>query len=225
MALPTASDNVFPKVVVSEQTTPASPSAGQQKLFLDSGDHKLKRVNSSGTVTVIEGGSNILFDSTLGVDTASIDTGVSGIASGFAVLEMWILARTDDAVVIGSVSLTLNNDTGANYDRHRFQAANTTVTGATGLAQTAWAIETHGASASASFPSVTRITIPGYTQTTFFKTGEMTNASPDSTAANNNTTIDSLAWRSTSAISRAKIAVAGGGTVLKAGTRFLIMGR
>lgn len=54
MALPTASDNLFPKVILVEGTTPANPSAGDQKIFIDSADHKLKRVNSSGTVTTIE---------------------------------------------------------------------------------------------------------------------------------------------------------------------------
>lgn len=49
-----ASDNTFPKVIISEGSTPASPSAGSQKLFIDSSDHKLKRVNSSGTVTQVE---------------------------------------------------------------------------------------------------------------------------------------------------------------------------
>lgn len=51
-----ASDNVFPKLIVSEGTTPATPPAGRQTLFLDSADHKWKRVNSAGTVTTIEGG-------------------------------------------------------------------------------------------------------------------------------------------------------------------------
>lgn len=49
------SDNVFPKLLLGEVTTPATPSSGHQSLFLDSGDgDKLKRVNSSGTVTTIE---------------------------------------------------------------------------------------------------------------------------------------------------------------------------
>lgn len=49
-----ASDNVFPKVLVLEGSAPSSPSAGNQALYIDSADHKLKRKNSSGTVTVIE---------------------------------------------------------------------------------------------------------------------------------------------------------------------------
>lgn len=52
-----ASDNVFPKLIVSEGSTPTTPSSGQQKLFIDSADHKVKRVDSSGVVTTVEGGS------------------------------------------------------------------------------------------------------------------------------------------------------------------------
>jgi hypothetical protein len=58
-----ASDNVFPKLIVAEGTVPSNPAAGQQKLYVDSADHKLKRVNSSGAVTAIEsaggGGSTV----------------------------------------------------------------------------------------------------------------------------------------------------------------------
>lgn len=36
-----------------EQTTPANPPAGNQRLFLDSADQKLKRVDSAGTVVII----------------------------------------------------------------------------------------------------------------------------------------------------------------------------
>lgn len=51
-----ASDNLFPKVLITEGSAPASPAAGGQALFIDSADHKLKRKNSAGTITTIEGG-------------------------------------------------------------------------------------------------------------------------------------------------------------------------
>lgn len=54
-----ASDNLFPKVLVAEGSTPASPATGGQALFIDSADHKLKRVNSSGTVSTVEGGGGL----------------------------------------------------------------------------------------------------------------------------------------------------------------------
>src|SRR5881392_3327219 len=49
-----ASDNEFPSFLVKEGTAPASPAAGDQRLFIDSADHVLKRKNSSGTVTSVE---------------------------------------------------------------------------------------------------------------------------------------------------------------------------
>lgn len=53
-----ASDNIFPKLIVAEGSAPSSPSAGDQKLFIDSADHKLKRKDSGGSVTTIEGGGS-----------------------------------------------------------------------------------------------------------------------------------------------------------------------
>jgi hypothetical protein len=57
------SDNANPKLILVEGTTPSNPPAGQQKLFIDSADHKLKRLNSSGTVTTVEGGGSGSFTS------------------------------------------------------------------------------------------------------------------------------------------------------------------
>jgi len=57
-------DNTTYKVMVEQGSTPASPAAGKQKLFIDSADHKLKRVNSAGAVTVIEGFDTAAIDAT-----------------------------------------------------------------------------------------------------------------------------------------------------------------
>ena len=52
-----ASANVFPYVHLAPAAAPASPAAGSQRLYLDSGDsNKLKRKDSAGTVVTIEGG-------------------------------------------------------------------------------------------------------------------------------------------------------------------------
>lgn len=51
-----ASDNLFPSMLYAEQgSTPSSPSAGNQRLFVRSSDHILCMVNSSGTVTALSG--------------------------------------------------------------------------------------------------------------------------------------------------------------------------
>jgi len=49
-----ASDNPYPSVLVVEQgSTPASPAATRQRLFVRSSDHALCMVDSSGNVTVL----------------------------------------------------------------------------------------------------------------------------------------------------------------------------
>lgn len=54
--MPVASANPFPELLLVEGAAPSSPAAGRQKLFIDTADNKLKRKNSGGTVTIIEGG-------------------------------------------------------------------------------------------------------------------------------------------------------------------------
>lgn len=46
-------------LTITEQTVPANPDSGDQRLYIDSADNKLKRVNSSGTVTTIEGAAGV----------------------------------------------------------------------------------------------------------------------------------------------------------------------
>lgn len=55
-----ASDNEFPKIIITEGSAPSSPDAGNQKLYIDSADHKLKLKNSSGTVTAVGSASDYI---------------------------------------------------------------------------------------------------------------------------------------------------------------------
>lgn len=48
------SDNKFPKLIITEGSAPSNADSGDQKLYIDSSDHKLKRKDSSGTVVSIE---------------------------------------------------------------------------------------------------------------------------------------------------------------------------
>jgi hypothetical protein len=57
--MPKGSDNPFPSVLVVEGTTPSNPASGDQRLFIDSSDHILKYVDSTGAVTSTGGGSGI----------------------------------------------------------------------------------------------------------------------------------------------------------------------
>jgi hypothetical protein len=79
-----ASDNVFPKLIVAEGTTPASPAAGQQKLFIDSSDHKFKRVDSAGTVTQVEAAASST--KTINAQTGTAYTLVLGDAGEFVTM-------------------------------------------------------------------------------------------------------------------------------------------
>lgn len=49
-------NNLSPYLTMVEGTAPASPSAGDQRLFVDSADHLLKYKNSSGTITPVGNG-------------------------------------------------------------------------------------------------------------------------------------------------------------------------
>ncbi len=53
--MPLFENNLSPYLTIVEATEPAAPSAGQQRLYIDSTTHLLKATNSSGTDRTIEG--------------------------------------------------------------------------------------------------------------------------------------------------------------------------
>lgn len=170
------------------------------------------------------GGAVVIFDSTLGAAAASIDSGVGSIPADYDVLEVWMILRTNDAGTSVLVDVTVNNDTGNNYDQEAVVGFNATVTGSAAVAQAKWTVNAHGAGGGASYASCVRITLPGYAQTSFFKVAEALIASNDSTANENAVKAMALTWRSTAAITRMKVAAQGAAT-LDAGSRLLIYGR
>lgn len=165
----------------------------------------------------------ILFDSTLGADAASIDTGAAGIAGGYDLLEIYILARTTEAVELSTALITFNNDTGSNYDRQEVSGANITASAGVALAAANILINVPGGSALAGSAGLCVMWFPGYTQTTFHKVGNYILGSPEDTAANNRVRAVNCRWRNTAAITR--MAVAAGSGNLLAGSRLLIYGR
>lgn len=169
------------------------------------------------------GGANKLFDQTLGADTASIDTGAGGISTSLDLLEVFMYLRTTQAVTSSSVTVRANNDSGSNYDLHRLQGVNATVSASPGLGTAQWTFDCPGASATASYFTVIRATFPSYAQTTGFKVGEVTQAMLTQVAASTFTEVMALTYRSTTAISR--LAVTAGSGNLLTGSRLLIYGR
>jgi hypothetical protein len=165
----------------------------------------------------------VLFEQALSADAATIDTGANGIASGYSLLEIWIVGRTTEAAVGSSLAITLNNDTGANYDFVAVRNLNTTVTGTNGLAQTNWLLPFFGASAQTGAATCIRISIPIYTRTDFHKVGEAVVEQVEDTAADARGQWFGLRYRSTTAVSRMTI-TAGSGNLLT-GTSLLILSR
>lgn len=159
----------------------------------------------------------VLFESTItGVDAASIDTGVNGIAGGYRRLEVEMLSRTDEAGALVAVNITFNNDGSAIYDR---------ITTALGfvVGDTKLPVNTHGSGGLANNPGIVRLFVPDYAQTTFNKVGRGFAGVPDSTGAFETAVGFVFGYRSTTAISQLKVAAVGAAK-LKVGSHLVIYG-
>jgi hypothetical protein len=191
-------------------------------------------VSATAATAGATGASTKLADITLGADATTIDTGIEGIASGYDMLTVWIVAKTDDASggdgthggTLIPIYVTVNGDRDANYDLSYIVEGGYGTFGHGVLrGQHSWEMTAHGSGGTGGYPAVDRLTIPNYARTTFAKVAEETTASPDGMADNDNeTVIKSLGWRGTAAISRMTITT-GGANKLKAGSRLLIYGQ
>lgn len=185
---------------------------------------------TSKVITDIEAATiTKLFDSTLGADTATIDTGANGIASGYSGLLILLNGRTDEAGVrLSVINFTFNNDTGANYDRGFLltSSVSTTPTGDMSAGATSLQLTTAGAAMAANVSGALQIFVPNYDGTTFYKSAVVNFGEVDTTAANANRAagMEVLQYRSTSAISRLAVTPNNAGSKFKAGTRLTIHG-
>lgn len=183
---------------------------------------------AGNTVTIASTASGggigaVLFDSTLVAVAASIDTGAGGIAGGYRTLEIYIYARTTEALVQGGMDVIVNNDSGANYDRILLLANGTSVSAVDLAAQSSWGCRIAGGNAGANVFSAAHFTFPNYAGTSGFKTGTFTSGIPDTTAGNQRYEQNAVSYRSTSALSRLKM-TAQSGANFAVGTRLLILG-
>ncbi len=136
-----------------------------------------------------------------------------------------MLVRTDLAATARTaVDMTLNNDTSAIYDLEFVRGLNATAAAGSTLSAAAWSIPAHGASDNAGYASVSRITIPGYDQTNFYKIGELTGIISAASSIDHDISVRGLTYRSTTAISRVKIA-AQSTAKLKTGSRLILIVR
>lgn len=152
-------------------------------------------------VSANDGNYTKLFSQILTADTSLIDTGAT-IPGGFDILEVFIVARTQEVAETSAVQITFNNDTGANYDVQRILGQNATASAANSLAQSSVGVAICGDSAHAGAASTIRFTIPAYSSTTFHKVGEMTNMLVEDTAATCRVDLKGFRWRNTAAITR-----------------------
>lgn len=94
-----ASDNQFPSVLFTEQgSAPTGPAAGDQRIFIDSSDHHLKRVDSADGVVDLETGgtpdaANVTYTPTTaadwdgGADPGDVDEALDQVAERVKDLE------------------------------------------------------------------------------------------------------------------------------------------
>ncbi len=177
------------------------------------------------------GGLELIYRYTVaGTDKASIDTGAdtadagSTVWSGGDVLEIFVSVRTDDAAALSNIDLTVNNDTGNNYDRELVQGNASSAAAGPDNGVARWRIFAHGAGGTSGHAGVITFTFPNYAGTTFNKTGFLSNSVPDATSSNAVIALFAAGWRSTAAITRFKIAAVSTAK-LKVGTQLSIYKR
>ncbi len=223
------------EIILPPDTQANKPAASLEGRLYFATDGDLQRDNGSTWDTyqsTTGGGGGVLakiYDFTItGSDQASIDTNVDGSTvpdfAGHDVLSWYFIGRTDDAGANAGMNINVNNDTGAKYDQQLAGANDTAVAGATILGATAWTPNISGGGSAANYATVLRMTIPAYTDTTFFKVGEFTTGKTDTTAGNNFGRLWIASFQGTAAIARLKVA-AQGAAKLKVGSRLIVYGQ
>ena len=182
----------------------------------------IERSGGGGSSTPSIGSSVLIYRFLVsGAAKASIDTGVDATQAGSNdwtncdLLEIFFYGRVDNAVINRDTAIIFNNDTGANYDEHwnRVVGIANSFLSQTGNTVLDWQMP--GASASASAFGTAHMAVFNPTGTTGFKSihGIFGFDTPGDTG-NNQTTTVSEQYRSTSALTRMKISVAGGGNFI-----------
>jgi hypothetical protein len=192
---------------------------------IDNQSALLATINPAGFLTPVGpagAGMQLLYSQVLASPQASIDTGTGGVAQTATHLwiKMLLISTTAAAATIANV--TVNNDSGANYDLQRAAAQNVSSVFASSLAQTSWQLNIHGAAGSTGYASDVDFWINNYTGTTYWKTGHGFDGIMDATAANLNLVRRHIGYRSTSAITRLAVTAAAGN--LAAGSGMWIYG-
>jgi len=161
-----------------------------------------------------------LFDSTLGSAGASIDTGASGIAAGYAALDIHLYLRS--ANTNDYCYFRINNDSSTNYDRQFLRGVGSSVGAFLQNTLTEWELEIPSSNYVTGVFNAIRMSIPNYDNTVGRKSGSWSDGFVDSAGAGSKVQITQGVWRNTAAITRLSVTGAGGN--LAAGCRMTIYG-
>ncbi len=182
------------------------------------------------SVTAKIGSTALVYRYTVaGSDKASIDTGVDTPDAGSNdwtngdLLEVGMYLRTDEAVADSGISLNVNNDTAAHYDRQYAIIATGLLAGQTNAAS-ACSFGANGANKAAGYFSTCNVRIVNYAGTVGNKTIELFESEVDTTTTEA-VGLNAYGWRSTAAIIRLAITPATSGKKFKVGSQILVYKR
>jgi hypothetical protein len=180
--------------------------------------------NADGTNIGGSGDVTMLFNSTLGADTASFD--ITSISSSYKHLEIIADLRSTEAAIQSIYNIRFNNDSATNYESMFHYAVPSTdgqdATGGTsGTAMLVGYVA--GANSAAGYSTAVQVFIPNYVGTTFKK--QLRSQTGFSRAAGNDPCItDGVGvWKSASAINRITVYPNSGSW--KAGSMLTLYGR
>jgi hypothetical protein len=178
-----------------------------------------KWVAISGTLTTLYAGT-VIYDSTLGSDTASFD--ISSISSSYDRLELYMVGRTDESALFSDLLMTFNNDTTDSdyYSLHHY--IDEVPTQAVYAADGRWCFRIAGDTSPVNTRGFAYATILGYADGSISKV--CSSRYNIRHGAGSQSGIVDLQWESTNAINRITLAPYTGGKKFKAGTRLQIIG-
>ena len=232
------------QVIVATGSSAASWNAVPSPVEVTDGTHTVTAVTEidfTSGATVSSGGTGIanvavsgggsgglvkLYDSgPIGSAQSTIDTGASGVAGGHADLLIMFQGAFSAAINQGNFLLQFNADTGSNYDFvfARNNAGTIASQSSFGAATGTSPGPLPGSTVGGSYPGTCFISIPGYTGTTFWKTGTGTAGTLDNAGSHYITLFSTIGWRSTSAITQIAALTNGNGNFI-AGSRMVIYG-
>lgn len=164
-----------------------------------------------------------LFDETKGAGAATFDTGAGGFSTSLDHLLLVLYLRTTEVSILSSGVVTLNNDTGNNYDEQALRGRDTTASAADVEAASSLNFSCPGASAAAGVFGGGMLLIPNYALTTGEKSALMLGYFCDEAATGGDAGMRASHWRSTAAISRIIITAAAASDFLT-GSRLTVYG-